>query len=128
VIAINPVDSLLYSLRDSTLNVSPAMRVRVLNVSSTGADSVSVPGYLVSYAITYPTDTLLAQLVGGDGVRPSRVDTTASDGTAAQLIRVRPVRLSAVNDSVVVLATVKYHGAPIAGSPVRLVLLVKPGA
>jgi hypothetical protein len=31
-----------------------------------------------------------------------------------------------VNDSVVVIATVRYRGVPVAGSPVRFVVQVKP--
>jgi len=122
--AVNAEDSLLYSLRDSSVNVSVPLQVMVSHNS--GGTLTPVPSYLVSYAITSTTDTLLAQLVGDDGVRGSRVDTTGSDGVAGRRIRLRPGRLTQPEDSVVVLATVKYRGVAVPGSPVRFVLNVKP--
>ena len=124
VAAVNPTDSLLYSLKDSTLNVSSPLSVKVLH-RNTGAPADIVRGYLVSYAITYPSDTLLAQLVGLDG-HPSRVDTTKSDGTAGRRVRLRPVRLTAATDSVVVLAMIRVRGVPVTGAPLRFVLQVRP--
>lgn len=125
VLAVNGRDSLLYSLLDSTKNVSPALSVRVLH-SLTSADS-AVNAYLVSFAVISPTDTLLAKLVNDAGLA-SRVDTTDDSGTASRIIRLTPVRLSALTDSIIVSATVKYQGAQVLGSPVRLVLKVKPAS
>jgi hypothetical protein len=124
VVAVNAADSLLYSLKDSTLNVSSPLRVKVLH-RKTNAPADIVRGYLVSYAITYPSDTLLAQLVGLDG-HPSRVDTTKSDGTAGRRVRVRPLHLTAATDSVVVLAMIRVRGVPVTGAPLRFVLQVRP--
>lgn len=124
VVAVNPTDSLLYSLKDSTLNVSSPLSVKVLHRNSNAPADI-VRGYLVSYAITYPADTLLAQLVGLDG-HPSRVDTTKSDGTAGRRVRLRPVRLTAATDSVVVLAMIRVRGVPVTGAPLRFVLQVRP--
>ncbi|HSU96608.1 MAG TPA: hypothetical protein VLI40_05220, partial [Gemmatimonadaceae bacterium] len=74
----------------------------------------------------YPSDTLLAQLVTRDGARKSTLDTTDATGTSQRRIRLRPLSLKSVNDSVVVVATVRYRGIPVAGSPVRFVVQVKP--
>lgn len=124
IVAVNPADSLLYSLKDSTLDVSSPLSVKVLHRNGTTTPDI-VRGYLVSYAITYPSDTLLAQLVGLDG-RASRVDTTRADGTAGRRVRLRPIRLTAATDSVVVLAMIRVRGVPVTGAPLRFVLQVRP--
>jgi hypothetical protein len=125
VASVNGRDSVLYSLLDSTKNVSPALSVRVLH-SLTSSDS-AVKSYVVSFAVISPADTLLAILVN-EGGKSSRVDTTDATGLASRQIRISPGRLTALTDSVIVHATVKYHGAHLRGSPVRLVLKVKPAA
>ncbi len=125
VVAVNGRDSLSYALLDSTKNVSPALSVRVQH-SLTSADSV-VKSYLVTFTVISPADTLLARLVN-EGGKSSRIDTTDVAGLASRQIRLSPARLTALTDSVIVSATVKYHGANVRGSPVRLVLKVKPAA
>lgn len=125
VIAINPRDSLLYSLRDTTLDVSNALSVRVVHrTTATIVDPVQ--HYLVSYSITYPADTLFAQLVGDDANRGAKIDTTDVDGNAGRRIKFRPIRLVSPVDSVIVFATVRYRGIAVAGAPVRFVLQIKP--
>lgn len=125
VSAVNARDSLLYSLLDTTKNVSPGLAVRVLH-SLTSPDS-AVKSYLVSFAILSPADTLLASLVNDFG-NASRVDTTDATGTASRRIRLEPVRLTSLTDSIIVQATVRYRGAQLRGSPVKIVLKVKPGS
>lgn len=124
VIPVNERDSLLYSLTDTTKNFSPALAVRVHH-SLTSLDS-AVVSYIVSFAITSPLDTLLAMLVNEAG-KASRVDTTDASGQASRRIRLTPAHLTALTDSVIVNATVKYRGGQVAGSPVRIVLKVRPG-
>jgi hypothetical protein len=85
----------------------------------------AVKNYLVTFAIVSTTDTTLAKLVNDAGTS-SRLDTTDASGDASRKIRLNPAKLSAVNDSIIVMASVKYRGA-VRGSPVRLVLKVKPG-
>jgi hypothetical protein len=125
VVGVNNRDSLSYSLLDTTKNTSNALSARVLH-SLTSTDS-AVNAYVVSFAIVSPTDTLLAKLVN-DANLPSRRDTTDETGTASRKIRLSPIRLTALTDSIIVNATVKYRGAQVRGSPVRLVLKVKPGS
>ncbi len=118
-------DSLLYSLTDTTANISNPLTLQVghrVPVST----PLPVRSYIVSYRIAYPTDTLLAQLVTRDGARKSTVDTTDATGTSQRRIRLRPLSLTSVNDSVVVIATVRYRGVAVAGAPVRFTLKVKP--
>ncbi len=124
VAASNGRDSLSYSLTDSTRNVSPVLSVRVLH-GFANADS-AVKSYVVSFALANPANTGLATLVN-DANRPSLVDTTDATGVAGRKIRIDPARLTALVDSVIVQATVKYRGTAVRGSPVRLVLRVKPG-
>ena len=124
VFGVNSRDSLAYSLLDSTKNVSNALSVQV-DHSLTSKDS-AVNGYVVSFAIVSTTDTLLAKLVNDAGA-PSRIDTTDGSGLASRKIRLNPTHLLSLTDSIIVNATVKYRGAQIRGSPVRLVLKVKLG-
>jgi len=116
-------DSLAYSLTDTTVNVSPSLNVRVLHGLTTAHSAVR--SYIVSFAVTSAGDGTLARLVNDAG-RSSRVDTTDANGIAGRKIRLDPARLSSLVDSVIVQATVKYRGAQIRGSPVRLVLKVRP--
>lgn len=123
--AVSALDTLAFSLTDTTANVSDALSVRLRHLAAPGeAPSDSAVGaYVVSFAIVLPTDTLVARLVDDSG-RPSRVDTTDQSGVAGRKIRLGPK--PPVADSVVVLATARYRGAPVRGSPVRLVLRTIP--
>lgn len=125
VITTSTSDSLLYSLTDTTANVSNPFSL-TLGHRVPVSTPLPVRAYLVSYQITYPSDTALAKLVTRDGARVSSVDTTDATGTSQRRVRLRPLSLKSVTDSVVVIATVRYRGAPVAGSPVRFVLQVKP--
>ncbi|MDQ2891072.1 MAG: hypothetical protein M3R65_11060 [Gemmatimonadota bacterium] len=125
VAPLNAVDSLLYSLTDTTATLSNPLQLQLLHRLGAAAP-VPVRSYLVSYAITYPSDTVLAQLMSRDGSRRSSLDTTASDGTSARRIRIRQLSLKSATDSVIVTATVRYHGLPITGTPLRFVLRIKP--
>jgi hypothetical protein len=87
----------------------------------------AVKNYLVSFAITSTSDTTLAKLVNDAGVS-SRIDTTDANGEAARKIRLNVLNLKSGNDSIIVSASVKYRGVAVKGSPVRLVMKVKPGA
>lgn len=118
-------DSLLYSLTDTTANFSNLPTLIVGHRVPVSA-RLPVRSYLVSYQITYPNDTSFAQLFTRDGTRQSTVDTTDATGTSLRRIRVSPLKLKSVNDSVVVIATVRYRGVPVPGTPVRFVLQVKP--
>ncbi|MEO8192810.1 MAG: hypothetical protein ABI681_03090 [Gemmatimonadales bacterium] len=123
VIESNARDSLSYSLTDSTANVSNAIGIRVIHGPVAGDSSVA--SWVVRFRITSPTDTVLARLVNESGIR-SAVDTTDAGGVASRKIRLDPTRLTALVDSVIVQASVAYRGQDVRGSPLRLVLKVKP--
>ncbi len=122
--AVNGFDSLSYSLLDTTLNVSPQLTVKLTH--GVPNDSV-VRSYIVSFAIVSQSNPQLGQLVN-DGGKPSVVDTTDASGIAGRAIRLHPLFLASATtvDSIIVNATAKYRGAQVKGSPVRLVLKVKP--
>jgi hypothetical protein len=120
---LNGRDSLSYSLVDSTLNVSPKLSVKLTH--GVAPDDSAVRSYIVSFAIVSQSDPGLGSLVNDAG-RPSFVDTTDATGVAARAIRLHPVFLVSETDSIIVSATARYRGIPVSGSPVRLVLKIKP--
>lgn len=123
--AVNGVDSLSYSLLDTTLNVSPMLTVKLTHGVAPN-DSI-VKSYIVSFAIVSQSNPQLGQLVN-DAQKPSLVATTDANGIAGRAIRLHPLFLTSATtvDSIIVNATAKYRGAQVKGSPVRLVLKVKP--
>lgn len=123
IAAVDGNDTLQYSLVDSTLNVSAQLTVKVTH-GAPPADS-AVKSYVVSFAVVSGGPPGLASLVDGAG-KASVVDTTDAGGVAGRAVRVRPVHLSVAQDSVIVNATVKYRGTPVSGSPVRLVVHLRP--
>jgi hypothetical protein len=125
IAAVDGFDSLSYSLFDSTLNVSPQLSVRLSH--GVAPNDSAVKSYIVSFAIVSQSDPQLGQLVNDVG-KPSIVDTTDASGIAGRAIRLHPLFLTSATtvDSIIVSATAKYRGAEVSGSPVRLVLKVKP--
>jgi len=123
--AVNGYDTLQYSLGDSTLNVSTQLQVKLTH--GVAPNDSAVTSWLVSFAIVSQSDPRLGQLVNASG-KPSVVATTDASGVAGMAIRLHPVFLSSSTalDSIVVNATAKYKGAQVNGSPVRLVLILKP--
>jgi hypothetical protein len=122
--AVNALDSLKYSVLDSTKNVSPELQVKLTHGIS--PNDSAVKSYIVSFTIVYQSNPQLGQLVNVSG-KASQVDTTNTSGIAGRMIRMHPVFLGSSSvDSIVVNATARYHGNPVSGSPVRLVLLLKP--
>ena len=123
IAVVNGLDTLSYSLIDTTLNVSKPLTVK-LSHGIVPNDS-AVKSYVVSFAIISQSNPQLGTLVNDAG-KPSVVDTTGTDGVAGRAIRLHPVFLTSNVDSIIVNATTKYRGAQVMGSPVRLVVVVKP--
>ena len=116
------LDTLRYTLLDTTANVSQSLDVRLLHLAAAEA---RVRSWIVGFSIVHPADTLLAVLVSEAGTA-SRVDTTGADGLAGRRIRLRAERLVSPQDSVVVLASARYRGLHVRGSPARLVVHLRP--
>ncbi len=127
IVAAEGLDTLAYSILDESKDRSKALTVS-LHHGVAGADS-AVPSWIVSFAIVSQHKAGLVELVDEAG-KPSMVDTTDATGIAGRLIQLHPVNLDSVTqvDSVIVNATAKYRGVPVSGSPVRLVLVFKPGS
>jgi hypothetical protein len=122
IIAANGRDSLSYSLTDTTLNVSPALGVKILHGKT--ADS-AVVGWRVSFRMVSPAGTV-AQLVNDANAPGTTADTTDASGVASRRMKLNVAQLTTASDSVVVLASASYRGVAVRGSPVRLVLKYKP--
>ena len=116
-------DSLSYSLLDTTLNVSPQLTIKLTH--GVAPDDSVVKSYIVSFAIVSQSNPQLGELINDAG-KPSVVDTTDTNGVAGRSIRLHPLFITAPVDSIIVNATARYRGSEISGSPVRLVLKVKP--
>jgi hypothetical protein len=121
--AVNALDSLRYSPVDTTLNLSPLLQVKLTH--GVAPDDSAVKSYIVSFAIVAQSNPQLGELVNDAG-RASVVDTTDASGIAGRKIRLHPVFITSAVDSIVINATAKYRGVQVNGSPVRLVLLLKP--
>ena len=125
------VDTLRFTIPDSAArNVTASLGVRVATRDTAGGITGS-KGWLVSYqgffhgAALASTDTTLASL-WAEGSRASPLDTTTADGGAGRTLRIRSLLLPTTPDSFVVIATVRYRGAPVRGSPVRFVVHTQP--
>lgn len=122
-------DTVKYALPDLATNLSKALTVK-LSRDSAGT-ALAVPGFLVSWQVTFRgvtiarSDTTIASL-WDDARHTSLLDTTSTDGTAARSLRIRSNTLPSSADSFVVLATTRYRGTVVAGSPVRFVIHFRP--
>ena len=123
VAAAHGLDTLSYLLLDTTVNVSSQLTVKLTHGVAPN-DSV-VKSYIVSFAIVSQSNPGLGQLVN-DGGKASGVDTTDTNGVAGRRIRLHPLFLANPVDSIIVNATARYRGSEVTGSPVRLVLVVRP--
>lgn len=125
-------DTVSYVVPDQvTSNSSKALGVKVITNDTTGGLTVS-QGWIVSYQAFFrgnaiaPGDTSVVYLVDENRKR-SMIDTTSSAGIASRNIRVRPIGITeSATDSVIVIATVNYRGAPVRGSPLRFVVQLRP--
>jgi len=132
VIAVGTQDTTIrFSIPDSAArNVTGPLGVR-LATGDSGGGITRTKGWLVSYQVTFHgaalalSDTTRASL-WDDAGKVSALDTTAVDGLASRRLRIRSTFLSAQPDSFIVLATVRYRGAHVRGSPMRFVVRVQP--
>ncbi len=122
-VVVNARDSVSYSLSDTAGNVSAAMGLRLIHGRVQG--DTSVASYPVSFRIVSATAGV-AKLVNDNGSTVSSSDTTDAGGTATRKIRIDQTRLTSLVDSVIVEAIARYRGSNVKGSPVRLVLKLKP--
>lgn len=123
-------DTLFYTPLDNIANVTPPLTLQVATRDSIGGVP-GTQGWLVSYQLIFhgqplaTTDTTIA-VVWNTSNQPSLIDTTAADGTASRIIRVHSTGLPTAVESLTVVANVKYHGAPVPGSPVSYLIQLRP--
>jgi hypothetical protein len=111
---------------DPATNTSSPLAARVLSSANAGVRSWVVRFQLEVAGRTIPeNDTTQAFLVGDNG-RPSYADTTDASGTASRRMRLRITPGLVPPDSAVITVSGSHRGVPLKGSPVRLVLPVRP--
>ena len=124
------VDTLAFTIPDSASNVVPGLGLTVATRDTVGGIS-GTQGWLVSYRVLYHglpiavTDTTVAALWNA-GSKPALLDTTAAGGTVAPKLRIWSTRLPLTTDTITVVASVRYHGAPVPGSPVTYLIQIHP--
>jgi uncharacterized membrane protein len=125
------VDTLRYTIPDSaSANVTPALGLQVATRDTAGGITGS-QGWLVSYQVLYHgkalavTDTTIASLWNTAGLS-ALLDTTQSGGTVSPRLRVRSTLLPTLTESLTVVASVRYRGAPVPGSPVTYLIQLRP--
>ncbi len=129
---VSLTDTLHYALPDNpNTNVSCSFGVQVTTADTAGG-IVGTQGWLVSYQAFHggqallQSDTTLATIWNDGAPVATSVDTTSTTGTAARRLRVRPQALTVTNDSIIVMASVRYRGVLLAGSPIRFVVYTAP--
>lgn len=132
VAATSPTaDTVFYVPIDNpATNISAALTLQVATYDTAGG-IFDTEGWLVSYQVLFHgqplaiTDTTVASL-WNTMQQPSLLDTTAADGTVTRSLRVHPVGLQTAIDSVIVVASVRYRGSPVRGSPVIYTIQLQP--
>jgi len=124
------VDTLSYDF--SLLSYSNKFGVKLATNDTAGGVSVT-QGWLVSYQLFYhgkavgPNDSTVFTIVHGSAPNFTSVDTTAQDGTSGRRVRLRLAGLvDTTGAPVTVVATVRYKGVAVRGSPVTFVLYPVP--
>ena len=112
---------------DPQLNASKPIGARILSAANAGVQAWIVRFQLEAGGRIIPeTDTAQVFLIGDTG-RPSYADTTDASGKVSRRVRLRVVPGLVPPDSAVITISASYRGAPLAGSPLRLVLPLRPG-
>ena len=128
IAATGTIDTLRYRVDgDTAQNLSSALGVLV-----TGAGDTAVAGVVVQYKVTRAPASKPGSpptvYISDASARPMFSDTTDTGGRAnRRRAAVRVTALGAALDSIVVEASATYKGAPLQGSPVRLVIRARLG-
>lgn len=112
---------------DPGTNVSQPIGARVLSASGAGVRSWIVTFQLEAGGRVIPESDTTQIFLMGDTGRPSYADTTDGTGRAARRVRLKIVPGLVPPDSAVITISASYKGAPLKGSPARLVLPLSPG-
>ena len=131
IFATSPLsDTINYTLVDGPGNVSPGLSLQIATRDTVNGIQ-GTQGWLVSYQILYHgrvlalTDTTIAS-VWTTTNQATLLDTTGVGGLASRVLRVRSTLLPPTPDSITVVASARYHGLPVPGSPVTYVVQLRP--
>ena len=112
---------------DPQINASQPIGARILSATRAGVRAWIVRFQLEAGGRIIPeTDTTQVFLIGDTG-RPSYADTTDAAGNVSRRVRLRVVPGLVPPASAVITISASYRGAPLPGSPLRLVLPLRPG-
>jgi hypothetical protein len=109
-------------------NTSQPLGARVSTATNAGVRSWIVRFQLEAGGrVIQEPDTSQLFLMGDNG-RPSYVDTTDTGGKVSRRMRLKILPGLVPPDSAIITVTTSYRGVPLTGSPVRLVLPVRPAS
>lgn len=123
------VDTLRYSTPDTPDNVSGAVSFKLFNTS--GLQPTAARGWIVHFSAEYHgtlienATSAFAWLVD-DANHRSDLDTADANGVVSRRIRVISDAITTEQDSIVVIGSATYRGLPLKGSPVRIVIQLRP--
>ncbi len=119
------------------INDTTSKSVGSANIAVTlrGAGDTASIGFLVKYELAKAPATIPSTIPGvflsDDGTKLSAVDTSDGGGASRKLfvrswlLVDQAVRAGTKVDSAVVIVTASYKGAPVSGSPIRVVIPIK---
>ena len=121
-----------FSLSDTTTR---SVGSATIVVTLRGAGDTASVGFVVKYELQKAPATISASIPGiffsDDGTKVSPVDTTDGAGASRKLfvrswlLSDQALRAGTKVDSAVVVVTTSYKGAPVPGSPIRIVIPIK---
>jgi len=112
---------------DPRLNTSQPLGVRVFTTTGAGVRAWIVKFQLEAGGRVIPESDTTQIFLMGDTGRPSYADTTDLQGRVSRTVRLRVVPGLVPPDSALITMSAAYRGTPLTGSPVRLVLPLRPG-
>lgn len=130
LVATGLVDTIFYTLPDSAgSDISSILGLQIATTDTVGGIT-GTEGWLVSYQVFFHgkslaiTDTTIATLWNGQS-QPQLVQKSGPGGVLSPRLRVRSTFLPSAVESLTVVATVRYRGAPVRGSPVTYLIQVR---
>lgn len=114
---------------------SKSVGFATIAVTLRGVGDTASLGFIVRYELTKAPATIASSIPGiffsDDGTKVSAVDTTDGAGASRKLyvrswlLADQALRAGSKVDSAVVMVSTSYKGAPVSGSPIRVVIPIK---
>ena len=111
---------------DPSRNTSNPLGARVQTATGANVRSWIVRFQLEAGGRVIPENDTSQVFLMGDNGRPSYVDTTDVGGKVSRRMRLRIAPGLTPPDSAIITVSTSYRGVPLTGSPLRLVLPVRP--